>query len=78
MKSPIYYREGKIFAAQEASQKHKIPLQDCYYYADSIDDFFLFEKVGHPFLVNPDSQILKIGKKKGWPVLNFQKKLGDL
>ena len=78
VQTPLYYREGKVIAAEEVSAKHKISLQNCYYYADSIDDVFLFEKVGHPCLVNPDSKIKKIAKQKNWPVLRFQKTLGDL
>ncbi len=77
VRTPIYYREGKIAAAEEAAAKHGIPLKDCYYYADSIDDLFLFEKIGHPFLVNPDASLLRIGREKGWPILNFNQTLGD-
>lgn len=73
---PVYYREGKIHAAEEVIRKHKVPWQECYFYSDSIDDIFLLEKVGRPHLVNPDKKILKIGRAKGWPVLKFSKLLG--
>lgn len=74
---PVYYREGKLHAAQEAIQKHKVSWQDCYFYSDSIDDIFLLEKVGRPHLVNPDKKVLKIGREKGWPVLRFSRLLGN-
>ncbi len=77
VKTPIYFREGKIQAALDATAKHGVDLKDCYYYADSIDDTFLFEKVGHPFMVNPDSKLSKIGKQKNWPELHFTKMMGE-
>ncbi len=76
IKMPIYYREGKVVAAQEVLAKHKVHWKDCYYYADSTDDLFLFEKVGHPVLVNPGQKLRDIGQKKNWEILNFKKVLG--
>jgi len=76
MRLPIYYREGKVSAAEEVLRKHKSSWGDCHFYSDSIDDIFLLEKVGRPHLVNPDKKVLKIGQERGWPVLRFSKLLG--
>ncbi len=76
VKLPICYREGKVEAARDLIDRLGGRWEDCYYYADSIDDIFLLEKVGHPRLVNPDRQILKIGRSRNWPVLSFTEVLG--
>ncbi len=73
---PIYYREGKVAAAEETVTRVGARWEDCYFYSDSIDDVFLLEKVGHPHLVNPDKKVLNLGEKRGWPVLRFSRLLG--
>lgn len=73
---PLYYREGKILAAEDILQKTGKSWADCYFYSDSIDDIFLLKKVGHPHLVNPDPRLLKIGREEGWPCLRFSHLLG--
>ncbi len=72
LREPICYREGKVTAAEEILQKHGALWEDCTYYADSMDDLFLFEKVGCPVLVNPGRLIERIGRERGWPVLRFR------
>lgn len=76
LRMPLYYREGKVVAAQEILSKHKVNWKDCYYYADSTDDLFLFEKVGHPVLVNPSRKLRDIGRIKKWNILHFKNILG--
>lgn len=73
---PVFYREGKVAAAEEAARKHAVALRDCHFYSDSIDDLFLLEKVGHPHLVNPDKKLKKIGRDRDWPILRFSQLLG--
>ena len=73
---PVYYREGKVTAAEMLIRKHGVSLRDCYFYSDSIDDLFLLEKVGHPHLVNPDRRLRKIGVGRRWPILRFSQLLG--
>lgn len=69
IRMPITYREGKVAAAEEAVRKHRARWEACTYYADSADDLYLLEKVGHPVLVNPDWRLKRIGKERRWPVL---------
>lgn len=76
LRLPVFYREGKIVAAEEAIKRHGVALRDCHFYSDSIDDLFLLEKVGYPHLVNPDHQLLKIGRNRDWPILRFSRLLG--
>lgn len=76
LQRPIYYREGKVVAAEAAIRTHGAAWEDCYFYSDSIDDIFLLQRVGHPHLVNPDPKLLKIGRERSWPVLRFSEVLG--
>ncbi len=80
LKLPIYYREGKIVAAEEfrrSSQGGGVDWKECYFYSDSHDDLFLLEKVGKPHLVNPNPFLTQLGEKRGWPILSFSETLGD-
>lgn len=71
LRLPVYYREGKIPAAEEVVQKEGVAWKDCSYYADDLDDLFLLEKVGHPIVVNPGRKLRKLALERGWPVLQF-------
>lgn len=72
VRMPIYYREGKVVAAEEAVGRHGVRWEDCYYYADSEDDLFLLRKVGHPRLVNPGKRLRRIALEQKWPILTWR------
>jgi putative phosphoserine phosphatase / 1-acylglycerol-3-phosphate O-acyltransferase len=76
LKTPIFYREGKIVAAKEILEERRVDWKDVYFYSDSIDDLFLLERVGHPHLVNPDERLKRFGAQRNWPVLRFSHVLG--
>jgi len=76
LRRPIYYRQGKLAAAEEILKAHGADWKDLSFYSDSIDDIFLLEKVGHPHLVNPDRRLKKVGIARGWPILRFSNVLG--
>lgn len=73
----LAFMEGKIRIAQSQAQKRGIPLQDCYFYADSIHDKHLLSAVGHPRAVNPDRGLRKEALRRKWPILEFKTTLGD-
>ncbi len=74
---PFCFMEGKVEIATEQAAKEKIDLKDCYFYADSIHDIHLLSNVGKPFVVNPDRKLKKEAAKHDWPILNFEKCLGE-
>ena len=43
-----------------------------YFYSDSKNDLPLLRLVSEPVAVNPDAELEKEAKAKGWPVLNFK------
>jgi len=40
-----------------------------WYYGDSYTDKYVMEAVGHPVAVSPDKRLLRIAKRKHWPIL---------
>ncbi len=51
-------------------------LDECVAYADSSSDLPLFEAVGFPVAVNPETRLAAIARKRGWLVENWSKSPG--
>ena len=64
---PLCYGEGKVVHAKKFMERVECRFEDAYFYSDSITDLPMLEAVGHPVVVNPDSQLLKIAEGRGWP-----------
>jgi HAD superfamily hydrolase (TIGR01490 family) len=58
----------KAKIAEEIAGSRSIEMRDSAAYSDSINDLPLLESVGHPHAVNPDHQLLRIARARGWPV----------
>ncbi len=54
------------------ARKHGLNLDQCYAYADSLDDVPMLESVGHPKVVNPGWRLRQIARRKGWEILSWQ------
>ena len=67
------YAEEKARAVRELADERGYDLAECYAYSDSATDVHMLEEVGHPFAVNPDKDLRRIAKERGWPVLVFTK-----
>ncbi|MCB0968840.1 MAG: hypothetical protein KDB37_18560, partial [Ilumatobacter sp.] len=48
-------------------------LDECVAYADSSSDLPLFEAVGFPVAVNPETRLATIARKRGWLVEHWSK-----
>lgn len=64
----LLHGPAKAKAAEELAARHGIELRDCAAYSDSINDLPLLETVGHPHAVNPDHQLRRIARSRGWPI----------
>ena len=51
-------------------------LDECVAYADSSSDLPLFEAVGFPVAVNPETRLAAIARKRGWLVEHWSKSAG--
>ena len=68
---PACWQEGKATAARAFAEQHDVDLAQSYFYSDSHDDISLLDIVGKPRLVNPDSELSRVGSRRGWPVYRF-------
>ena len=67
---PICYGEGKIGYAREYLEERGIPLENAYFYTDSITDLPFLELVGYPQIVAPDRLLRRKARANGWPIID--------
>ena len=68
---PLCFGEGKVIAAQSLADSHGIDLEQSFFYTDSDDDLELLERVGKQRVLNPNSKLKAIAKKRDWPIEAF-------
>jgi HAD superfamily hydrolase (TIGR01490 family) len=68
------YGEEKARAARTVAAARGYRLADCRAYSDSVTDLPLLEAVGHPHAVNPDKELRRVARDRGWPVLEFSER----
>ncbi len=66
------YGPGKAEAIVAMAEEDGIDLAASYAYSDSITDLPMLEVVGHPVVVNPDSELAVIAEERGWQVRRFE------
>jgi HAD superfamily hydrolase (TIGR01490 family) len=66
------YAEEKVVAMQEAATLDGIDLEHSWAYSDSATDIPMLEAVGHPVAVNPDRELAKAARERGWMVEQFR------
>ncbi len=67
------YAENKATAIRDLAQRRGYDLDRSYAYSDSVTDVHMLEAVGHPHAVNPDKDLRRIARDRGWPILVFDK-----
>jgi HAD superfamily hydrolase (TIGR01490 family) len=67
------YGENKARAIEELAELRGYDLARSFAYSDSITDVHMLEVVGHPHAVNPDKELRRVAKDRGWPVLVFDR-----
>jgi HAD superfamily hydrolase (TIGR01490 family) len=68
---PLTYREGKAQAIRELAEREGIDLDASYAYSDSESDLPMLGAVGNPVAVNPDRELERVAREKGWQVMRF-------
>lgn len=66
------YGAGKSAAIEEMARREGVDLEGSYAYSDSITDLAMLEAVGHPVVVNPDSDLRAIAEERGWEMRRFE------
>jgi HAD superfamily hydrolase (TIGR01490 family) len=65
------YGPAKADAMREVARRQDIDLDASYAYSDSATDIPMLEVVGHPVAVNPDRELARVAKDRGWEVRQF-------
>ena len=66
---------GKADAVRELAAAEDIELERSTAYSDSHTDLPFLEAVGNPVAVNPDRELRRIARDRGWPILAFSEPL---
>lgn len=65
------YGPAKATGVRELAAQRGYNLPACFAYSDSATDIPLLEAVGRPHAVNPDRELRRVARERGWPVLEF-------
>ena len=65
---PFLMKEVKFKSAKDLCSERNIDLDRVTYFADSITDVPLLEKVGYPVVINPRKDMLSIAKVNQWQI----------
>lgn len=78
LSSAWIYGPAKAAAINKLAAEKGYDLRLCYSYSDSSSDLPMLEMVGHPVVVNPDSDLHKIARTRGWPVVEFRSRATEV
>jgi HAD superfamily hydrolase (TIGR01490 family) len=65
----LCFGDEKLFRLTEFCKNNAMDPSDAWYYGDSISDLPVLEIVGKPVCVNPDRELAKEAKRRGWQIL---------
>ncbi|MEA3076903.1 MAG: hypothetical protein QOF60_1811 [Actinomycetota bacterium] len=65
------YGENKASAMRDLAEAEGIDLSASYAYSDSATDLPMLEVVGHPTAVNPDRELARAARERGWEIRQF-------
>jgi len=69
----LNYGELKIAPMRRFAAEHDLDLDASWAYSDSVSDLPMLELVGNPVAVNPDVELARIARERGWRVMRFEK-----
>jgi len=67
------YGASKAIAMREIAEREGIDLSASWAYSDSATDLPMLEAVGHPVVVNPDRELARVARERGWEVRRFER-----
>ena len=67
------YGQEKARAIEQLAEREGIDLSASYGYTDSASDLPMLRLVGHPVVVNPDRELLRVAREEGWEVLRIDR-----
>jgi HAD superfamily hydrolase (TIGR01490 family) len=67
------YGDNKAVAMAEVAEREGIDLTESWAYSDSATDLPMLEAVGHPVVVNPDRELARVARERGWEARKFER-----
>jgi HAD superfamily hydrolase (TIGR01490 family) len=64
----LCFGSHKVHLAEAWAAEHGVDLEKSYFYSDSYNDRPMLERVGTAVAVNPDARLLRLARRRGWPV----------
>lgn len=64
----VMHGPAKAKAVAEVAAEFGVDLLDCAAYSDSINDLPLLESVGDPHAVNPEHELARVARTRGWRI----------
>lgn len=68
----LLHGEAKAAAVTALAAREGLDLARCSAYSDSLNDLPMLSLVGHPNVVNPDSDLRTVARDRNWPVHDFR------
>jgi HAD superfamily hydrolase (TIGR01490 family) len=68
----ILHGEAKAEAIRALAEREGLDLSRCTAYSDSANDIPMLSLVGHAVAVNPDPELRKFARERGWEVRDFR------
>lgn len=68
----LLHGPAKAAAIVNLAAREGLDLSRCSAYSDSANDLPMLELVGHPNVVNPDAELVRTARSRGWPVHEFR------
>jgi len=65
------YADEKVVAILDVAGRDGLDLDHCWAYSDSATDIPMLAAVGHPVAVNPDRELARVARERGWLVERF-------
>ncbi len=63
---------AKAAAVKALAERERLDLARCSAYSDSCNDIPMLSLVGHPVAINPDSDLRREAKRRGWEIRDFR------
>lgn len=70
---PLCFGPGKLLHARAFAEARGERLEDAAFYTDSASDLAVMEAVGRPVAVHPDPSLRRIARRRGWPIVDWEK-----
>jgi HAD superfamily hydrolase (TIGR01490 family) len=68
----LLHGQAKAAAVRALAEREGLDLSRSSAYSDSSNDLPMLELVGHPSVVNPDTDLLRQARSRNWPVHDFR------